>query len=64
MIHVTEVGVYRVLFAADWPFEPSKEPVEGIENLPLSVAEKEKLFHTNARGYSAYSLIEGQRRPK
>jgi 5-carboxyvanillate decarboxylase len=45
---VEEIGVERVLFAADWPFEPSKEAVEGIETAPLSDADKEKIFHTNA----------------
>ncbi len=45
---VEELGVERVLFAADWPFEPSKEAVEGVENAPLIDDDKEKIFHTNA----------------
>ena len=45
---IEEIGIDRVLFAADWPFEPSKEAVEGIESAPLSLADKEKVFHTNA----------------
>jgi len=48
MMTIEEIGIDRVLFAADWPFEPSKEAVEGIESAPLSLADKEKLFHTNA----------------
>jgi len=48
MMTIEEIGVDRVLFAADWPFEPSKEAVEGIENSPLSGADKAKIFHTNA----------------
>ena len=31
MMTIEEIGIDRVLFAADWPFEPSKEAVEGIE---------------------------------
>lgn len=48
MMTIEEIGVDRVLFAADWPFEPSKEAVEGIENSPLSQADKAKVFHTNS----------------
>jgi 5-carboxyvanillate decarboxylase len=48
MMTIEEIGVDRVLFAADWPFEPSKEAIEGIENVPLSAADKAKIFHTNA----------------
>ncbi len=48
MMTIEEIGVDRVLFAADWPFEPSKESVDGVENSPLSAADKAKIFHTNA----------------
>ena len=48
MMTIEEIGVDRVLFAADWPFEPSREAVEGIENAPLSAADKAKIFHTNS----------------
>jgi 2,3-dihydroxybenzoate decarboxylase len=48
MMTIEEIGVDRVLFAADWPFEPSKEAIEGVENSPLSAADKAKIFHTNA----------------
>jgi predicted TIM-barrel fold metal-dependent hydrolase len=48
MMTIEEIGVDRVLFAADWPFEPSKEAVDGIESSPLSTADKAKIFHTNA----------------
>jgi 2,3-dihydroxybenzoate decarboxylase len=45
---IKEIGIDRVLFAADWPFEPSKEAVDGVETSPLSLADKQKIFHTNA----------------
>jgi 2,3-dihydroxybenzoate decarboxylase len=45
---IEELGIDRVLFAADWPFEPSKEAVQGVENAHLSASDKEKIFHTNA----------------
>src|SRR5262245_12645772 len=48
MMTIEEIGVERVLFAADWPFEPSKEAVEGVENSPISDTDKAKIFHTNA----------------
>jgi 2,3-dihydroxybenzoate decarboxylase len=48
MMTIEEIGIDRVLFAADWPFEPSKEAVEGVEAAPLSQEEKTKIFHTNA----------------
>jgi predicted TIM-barrel fold metal-dependent hydrolase len=45
---IDEIGIDRVLFAADWPFEPSKEAVDGVENSPLSESDKAKIFHTNS----------------
>jgi 2,3-dihydroxybenzoate decarboxylase len=52
---VEELGVDRVLFAADWPFEPAKEAVEGLETAPFSLADKEKIFQKNAE--RVFSLI-------
>src|SRR5882672_8819762 len=52
---IEELGIDRVLFAADWPFEPSKEAVEGVENARLSDSDKKKVFHTNAA--RVFSLI-------
>ena len=52
---VAELGVDRVLFAADWPFEPSKEAVEGLETAPFSSEDKAKIFQTNAQ--AVFSLI-------
>jgi predicted TIM-barrel fold metal-dependent hydrolase len=42
------LGMDRIMFAADYPFEPGKEAVEFMKNLPISSADKEKLFHSNA----------------
>jgi 5-carboxyvanillate decarboxylase len=48
MMTIEEIGIDRVLFAADWPFEPSREAVQGIEDAPLGEGDKAKIFHTNA----------------
>ncbi len=45
---VEELGIDRVLFAADWPFENSADAVAGMEAAPLSDEDKRKIFHTNA----------------
>jgi 2,3-dihydroxybenzoate decarboxylase len=45
---VEELGVDRVLFAADWPFENSAEAVEGMEAAPLSDEDKKKIFQANS----------------
>lgn len=45
---VEELGIDRVLFAADWPFENSLEAVAGMEEAPLSDEDKTKIFQTNS----------------
>jgi 2,3-dihydroxybenzoate decarboxylase len=55
MMAVEELGIDRVLFAADWPFEPAGEAVQGVEASPLSTSEKAKIFQQNAA--RVFSLI-------
>lgn len=42
------LGADRVLFAADYPYESSKEAVQFIESMPISDGDKEKICHLNA----------------
>jgi len=42
------LGVDRVLFAADYPFESMKEAVQFVDNAPISDSEREKTYHLNA----------------
>jgi aminocarboxymuconate-semialdehyde decarboxylase len=46
-------GVDHVLFASDMPFDPvpglyARETIRIVDNLPISAAEKEKIYHGNA----------------
>ena len=45
---IDRVGIDRVLFAADYPYEDMAHDVASIEHAPLSPVEKRKLFETNA----------------
>lgn len=45
---VASLGIERVLFATDHPYENMAHGVQFIENLPLSVADKEKIYWENA----------------
>lgn len=42
------MGADRIAFAVDYPYEKAEEAVEFVENLPISDADKEKIFHLNA----------------
>jgi predicted TIM-barrel fold metal-dependent hydrolase len=46
---ITELGVERILFAVDWPFQPNGEAVAFVENADLTAPEREQIFGTNAR---------------
>jgi len=41
-------GVHRVLFATDSPWFDQKATVEWVDGLPLTPAEKRRIFHANA----------------
>ncbi|HUJ88606.1 MAG TPA: amidohydrolase family protein, partial [Syntrophorhabdales bacterium] len=45
---VRELGADRILFAGDYPWVTPKEAVELIERVPISGADKEKIYHLNA----------------
>jgi predicted TIM-barrel fold metal-dependent hydrolase len=45
---ILALGTDRILFAVDYPMEPSREAVQYLETAPLSNYDKEKIFHLNA----------------
>jgi 2,3-dihydroxybenzoate decarboxylase len=46
---VDVLGIDKLLYATDYPFEQQGEAVECVERMPLSAAQKQALFETNAR---------------
>jgi predicted TIM-barrel fold metal-dependent hydrolase len=42
------LGLDRIIFSVDWPYESNKIGVDFLNHLPLAPAEKEKLAHGNA----------------
>lgn len=46
---VMEMGVDRILFSVDYPFVANKPGVEWMEKVPLSPADKAKIFGGNAK---------------
>jgi len=42
------LGAERVLFSVDYPFESSKDTVQFIDNVQISDADKDKIFHANS----------------
>lgn len=45
---VLEVGADALMFSVDYPYESSREAVEGFEATTLSAADREKIAHGNA----------------
>jgi 2,3-dihydroxybenzoate decarboxylase len=45
---VLEVGADAVMFSVDYPYESSREAVQGFERTTLSAADREKIAHGNA----------------
>ncbi len=45
---VTELGVDKIMFAVDYPYNSSAEGAAFIRNAPLSEADRAKIFHGNA----------------
>ncbi len=43
-----EVGTDRILFSADYPYQSMASSVQFLEQLPLSIADKERIAHGNA----------------
>ncbi len=46
---IAELGVARILFAVDWPFQPNGQAVDFVEQAKLTAAEREQIFGINAR---------------
>lgn len=42
------LGIDRVLYATDYPFENQGETIAAVERMPLSPAVKRAFFETNA----------------
>jgi 2,3-dihydroxybenzoate decarboxylase len=49
MMTVELLGIDNLLFAADWPFEVVRDSVDVVDALPLSEADKDKLYRVNAK---------------
>ena len=45
---ILALGIDRVLFSVDWPYESNEDGVAWLKGLPLSKADLEKLAHGNA----------------
>jgi predicted TIM-barrel fold metal-dependent hydrolase len=45
---ITEMGVDRILFSVDWPYNSNVAGVKFVEDAKLSVAERQKIFGANA----------------
>jgi 2,3-dihydroxybenzoate decarboxylase len=46
---IAEVGVDRVLFSADYPFEDISDAAAWLDGLPLDEADRRKIGRSNAR---------------
>jgi 2,3-dihydroxybenzoate decarboxylase len=45
---ITELGIDRIMFAVDYPYNDSAEAVAFVRSAPISEGEKEKILHANA----------------
>jgi predicted TIM-barrel fold metal-dependent hydrolase len=45
---LAEVGIERIMFSADYPYQPMQEAQDFLDQLPISAAEKEQIAHGNA----------------
>ena len=46
---IAELGVGRILFAVDWPFQPNADAVAFVNDAKVSALERERIFSGNAR---------------
>ncbi len=46
---IAELGIGRILFAVDWPFQPNGEAVAFIQDAALAENDREAIFGVNAR---------------
>lgn len=45
---VQEMGVDRILFAVDWPYEENRPGTQWMERIPLCAEDRHKILHGNA----------------
>ena len=45
---IDKIGVDRIMWAIDYPYQPTAPSVSFIENAPLSTVEREKIAYKNA----------------
>jgi 2,3-dihydroxybenzoate decarboxylase/5-carboxyvanillate decarboxylase len=45
---IRKLGIDKVLWAIDYPYQPTKPAVEFMDSAPVSEAERAKLYHKNA----------------
>jgi 2,3-dihydroxybenzoate decarboxylase len=45
---IAELGIDRILFAVDYPYNSNIDAVEFVRAAPISDADKRKIFHANA----------------
>jgi len=49
MMTIAALGIDNLLFAADWPFEIARPAIDTVDALPISEADKQKLYADNAK---------------
>lgn len=49
MMTIELLGIDNILFAGDWPFENVRDSVDAMDAMPLSEADKAKIYHLNAK---------------
>jgi 2,3-dihydroxybenzoate decarboxylase len=42
------LGVEKILFAVDWPYEANNTAIEFLKKISISDADREKIAHGNA----------------
>jgi 5-carboxyvanillate decarboxylase len=45
---IRKLGIDSVMWAIDYPYQPTKPAVQFMNSAPLSEAERAKLYHLNA----------------
>jgi 5-carboxyvanillate decarboxylase len=55
---IKALGVENILWAIDYPYQPTTPAVEFMDSAPVSEAEREKLYHGNAERVFHISAVE------
>lgn len=48
---ISTIGIDRIMFGTDFPYEDFKGAVDFVKNLPISNEDKDKIFYKNAETY-------------